>query len=181
MDEITAISRLKAGDFGGLEYLMAHYQVKALRAAFLITRDPAWAEDVVQEVFLRMFQRPNGFDERRPFEPYLMRSVINAALNACRGEQKSISLDGNLETVERLISQATSVESQVEYAQVKNELLDALGKLPPRQRAVIVQRYYLEMSEKEMAQALEAAPGTVKWLLNTARAGLRKLLKKERI
>ncbi len=160
---------------------MTQYQVKALRAAFLITRDPARAEDVVQGVFLRMFQRPNSFDECRPFEPYLMRSVINAALNACRDEQKSISLDGNFETAERLIAQATSVESQVEYTQIKSELLDALGKLPPRQRAAIVQRYYLEMSEKEMAQALGAAPGTVKWLLNTARAGLRELLRKERI
>jgi RNA polymerase sigma-70 factor, ECF subfamily len=181
MDEIAAIRRLKVGDFGGLEYLMARYQVKAMRAAVLITRDQAGAEDVVQEVFLRMFQRPTSFDERRPFEPYLMRSVINAALNASRDEQKSISIDGNLETVERLIAQAASVESQVECAQVKNELSDALGKLPPRQRAVIVQRYYLEMSEKEMAQSLDAAPGTVKWLLNTARAGLRELLKKERI
>jgi RNA polymerase sigma-70 factor, ECF subfamily len=181
MDELTAIRRLKAGDFGGLEYLMAQYQVKALRAAFLILRDQTEAEDVVQEVFLRMFQHPNYYDERRPFGPYLMRSVINAALNACRDEQKSVSLDGKLETVERLIAQVASIESQVEYAQIKSELLDALGKLPPRQRAAIVQRYYLEMSEKEMAQALDAAPGTVKWLLNTARAGLRELLKKERI
>jgi RNA polymerase sigma factor (sigma-70 family) len=95
---------------------------------------------IEQEVFLRMFQRPNSFDERRPFEPYLMCSVINAALNACLDEQKSISLDGNLERVERLIAQAVSVESQVEYVQIKSELLDALGKLPPRQRAAIVQR-----------------------------------------
>jgi RNA polymerase sigma-70 factor (ECF subfamily) len=41
---------------------------------------------------------------------------------------------------------------------------------------VIVQRYYLEMSEKEMAESLQAAPGTVKWLLNAARARLRGLL-----
>jgi RNA polymerase sigma-70 factor (ECF subfamily) len=53
--------------------------------------------------------------------------------------------------------------------------------LPPRQRAAIVQRYYLEMSEKEMAEALEAPPGTVKWLLNAARARLRALLGSERM
>ena len=69
MDEITAIRRLKEGDFGGLEYLMERYQVKAVRAAFLVTRDKARAEDVVQEVFLRIFQRPGRFDETRPFEP----------------------------------------------------------------------------------------------------------------
>ena len=172
---------MKDGDFGGLEYLMARYQVKAARAAFLITRDKTRAEDVVQEVFLRIFQRPNQFDENRPFEPYLMRSVINSALNVCRDEKNSISLEGNAELVEGLISRAASVESQVEYSQIKSEILNALGQLPPRQRAAIVQRYYLDMSEKEMALALDAAPGTVKWLLNSARASLRDLLKKERI
>jgi len=110
-----------------------------------------------------------------------MRSVVNAALNVCRDEKFFISLDGNIETVEWLISQAASVESQTEYSQLKSEILQALGQLPPRQRAAIVQRYYLEMSEQEMALALDAAPGTVKWLLNSARAGLRELLKKERI
>jgi len=181
MDEITAIRRLKEGDFGGLEYLMKVYQVKATRAAFLITRDKARAEDVVQEVFLRIFQRSHRFDDNRPFEPYLMRSVINSALNACRDEKNSISLEGNAETVERLISQAVSVESQTEYSQLKSEIMNVLGQLPPRQRAAIVQRYYLDMSEKEMALALDIAPGTVKWLLNSARTALRDLIKKERI
>lgn len=181
MDETTAIRRLKEGDFGGLEYLMERYQVKATRAAFLIVRDKARAEDVVQGVFLRIFQRSSRFDENRPFEPYLMRSVINSALNACRDEKHVISLEGNLESVERLISQAASVESQVEYSQIKGEIMNALGQLPPRQRAVIVQRYYLGMSEKEMSFALEAAPGTIKWLLNSARTNLRDLLEKERI
>ena len=49
----------------------------------------------------------------------------------------------------------------------------------PRQRVAIVQRYYLEMSEKEMTQALDIAPGTVKWLLNAARSRLRTLLNSE--
>lgn len=181
MDEVTAIRRIKMGDFGGLEYLMSLYQVKAARAAFLITCDKAKAEDVVQEVFLRIFQRPGSFDENRPFEPYLMRSVVNAALNASRGEKRFISLEANAETIERLILQEASVESQAEYSQLKSEILNALGQLPPRQRAAIVQRYYLDMSEKEMAFTLDAAPGTVKWLLNSARNALRDLLKKERI
>lgn len=181
MDEVTAIRRMKAGDFGGLEYLMERYQVRAIRAAFLVTRDKTQAEDVVQEVFLRIFQRANQFDENRPFEPYLMRSVINSALNVCRNEKRTISLEGNMETVEKLVEQAASVESQTEYSQIKSEIFNALGQLPPKQRAAIVQRYFLDMSEKEMALALDAAPGTVKWLLNSARTALRDLLKKERI
>jgi RNA polymerase sigma factor (sigma-70 family) len=97
-------------------------------------------------------------------------------LNAARQEGKSLSLDDESGKVERLLDRAASVESQVGFAQLKQEILTALSKLPPRQRAAIVQRYYLEMSEQDMALALDAAPGTVKWLLNAARARLRELL-----
>ena len=82
--------------------------------------------------------------------------------------------------LEALITRAASVEDQVEAAQLRGAIGTALAALPARQRAVIVQRYYLDMSEKEMAQALEAPPGTVKWLLNRARARLRTLLGSER-
>lgn len=54
-----------------------------------------------------------------------------------------------------------------------------MQKLSPRQRAVIVQRYFLEMSEKEMAEESDTAAGTVKWLLHAARRNLRSLLRKE--
>jgi RNA polymerase sigma-70 factor (ECF subfamily) len=178
MDEIQAIRQLKKDDIGGMEFLVTRYQVKAARVAFLITRDEDMAKDVVQNVFIRIYQHADRFDESCPFEPYLMRSVINSALNACRDERKSIPLEGSTEMIEGLISRAASVESQVEYSQMKNEILTALGKLPPRQRAAIMQRYYLGMSEKEMAVALDAAPGTVKWLLNSARTALRDLLEK---
>jgi RNA polymerase sigma-70 factor (ECF subfamily) len=180
MDDRESIHRMKAGDIGGLEMLVDRYQVKAVRAAFLVTRDKALSEDVVQDTFIRLYQRIQHFDESRPFEPYLMRSVVNAALNAIRHERRSTSLDADPVLVESLLEQATSVEAQVELAQLAQELLLALSRLSPRQRAVIVQRYYLELSEREMAQTLDAAPGTIKWLLHAARTRLRRLLGSER-
>jgi RNA polymerase sigma-70 factor (ECF subfamily) len=102
--------------------------------------------------------------------------VIHSALNAVRGDNRFVSLDDESAEIENLLDRAASVESQVEFAQLQGEILDALSKLSPRQRAVIVQRYYLEMSEQEMALALNAAPGTVKWLLNAARERMRHLL-----
>lgn len=180
MDDLQAIRRLKRGDIGGLEILVSRYQAKAVRVAFLITHDEALAEDVVQETFVRLYRRIGQFDSTRPFEPYLLRSVANAALNAARKSDRQVSLDGDPEQVERLLSQAASLESEVEYRQLKQQIVQALSRLEPRQRAVVVQRYYLEMSEKEMAAALDAPPGTVKWLLNTARTRLRDLLGSER-
>ncbi|MDL1944323.1 RNA polymerase sigma factor [Chloroflexi bacterium CFX2] len=180
MDDLQAIQRLKNGDIGGLEILVSRYQAKAVHVAFLITHDEALAEDVVQETFVRLYRRIGQFDSTRPFEPYLLRSVVNTALNIARKSNRQVSLDGDPEQVEQLLSQAASVETEVEYRQLKQEIIQALARLEPRQRAVVVQRYYLEMSEKEMAVALDAPPGTVKWLLNTARARLRDLLGSER-
>ena len=176
MDDVQAIRRLKRGDMGGLETLMVRYQVRATRAAFLITHDEAVAQDVVQETFIRIYQRVRQFNESHPFEPYLMRSIINASLNAVRGNARIVLFDSDSTELENLLDLTASVESQIEFVQLQRKILDVLSKLSPRQRAVIVQRYYLDMSEQDMAIALDVAPGTVKWLLNAARERLRQLL-----
>lgn len=129
---------------------------------------------------MRIYHRLDHFDPSRPFEPYLLRSVVNAALNVAQKVDKHRSMEGDLDQMEGLLSQAASVESEMEYIQLKQRIVAALAKLEPRQRAVVIQRYYLQMSEKEMAVALDAPPGTVKWLLNTARAKLQDLLGSER-
>ncbi len=179
-DTQKAVQRLKRGDIGGLETLVARYQGRAVRTAFLILQDEAVAQDVAQDVFIRIYQRIRHFDESQPFEPYLLKSVVHAALNATRGRMKSVPLEDDLAEIESLLSDGQTPEDQAESNQRSQQILAALNKLSPRQRAVIVQRYYLEMSEKEMSESLNAAPGTIKWLLNAARARLREILNPER-
>lgn len=180
MDETqAAVQRLKHGDIGGLETLFARHQVRAVRTAFLILQDEAAAQDVVQETFLRIYQRIRHFDEDQLFEPYLLKSVVHAALNAARRYTRSVPLDGDLAEITALLDEGDSPEAQIEASQLGQQILSALNKLSPRQRAVIVQRYYLDMSEQEMSASLQAAPGTIKWLLNAARARLRDLLHPE--
>jgi RNA polymerase sigma-70 factor (ECF subfamily) len=177
-----AIRRLKRGDISGLECLIALYQGKALRTAFLITHDEPLAEDVVQDAFVRFYQRVDSFDESRPFEPYFLRTVVNTALNCIERTKKERYLaDEDTSELKSLLEKAASVEEQAEFNTLKWQIMEVLEELPPRQRAVIVQRYYLEMSEKEMSEALDAPPGTVKWLLNAARSRLRSLLGSERM
>src|SRR5512138_2108805 len=103
MDDLEAIRRLQRGDIGGLEMLMERYQVKAARAAFLITYDEAVAQDIVQETFIRIYQRIRQFDDSQPFEPYLIRSVIHASLNAVRGNKRFTSLDREARELETLL------------------------------------------------------------------------------
>jgi RNA polymerase sigma-70 factor (ECF subfamily) len=178
MPDYEDIHRLKNGDIAGLETLIARYQVKAVRTAYFIIHDAQLAEDVVQDAFIRVYQRIRGFDESRPFEPYLMRSVINLALNTIHQRSQTVPLDSDKDErqLESLLSRAVSVESQVEFSQLRSDIQDALFTLSPHQRAVIVQRYYLEMSEKEMASAHNTATGTIKWWLHIARERLRALL-----
>jgi RNA polymerase sigma-70 factor (ECF subfamily) len=179
MNDLEAIRRLKNGDIGGLEILIATYQSKAVRTAYLVTHDEPVAEEVVQDAFIRFYERARHFDERRPFEPYFQRMVFYTALNTLEKESRSAASfdeEGALPGLECLLERAKSVEQQVEFEQLKRDIHLALGALSPRQRAVAAQRYYLDMSEKEMSDALDIAPGTVKWLLNAARNRLRALL-----
>jgi len=178
MDEKQAIQRLKKGDVSGLEVLVACHQVKALRTAYLITRDLGLAEDVVQESFIRAYRSIRSFDDRRPFEPWFLRSVINASVKMMQRSAQQVEMgdEADESRFAEFISSVESVEQQIESAELQNQFWEAMQKLSPRQRAVIVQRYYLEMSEKEMAAESGAAIGTVKWLLNAARERLRSLL-----
>lgn len=182
MNDSDAIQRLKHGDIGGLEHLVLRYQVKAIRVAFLITHDEQQAEDVVQDTFLMIYQRIRSFDESRPFEPWFMRSVCHNAIKAAHRQARHMSLDtgDSAALIDQLAELEDSPERQTEAIELQHRLWSALQRLSPRQRAAIVQRYYLGMDEREMSEELTVSRGTVKWLLNAARRRLRDLLKLER-
>jgi RNA polymerase sigma-70 factor, ECF subfamily len=174
MNEFQAIRQMQAGDIRGLETMVGLYQLRAIRAAYLITHDAALAEDVVQDSFLRAFRSIGHFDPARPFGPWFLRSVVHAAVKAAQRAAKYSPASGTM--LEDLFAPDAPVETQVEAAEFQRQVWSALQALSPRQRAVLVQRYFLDMSEREMADELSAAPGTIKWLLHTARARLRSLL-----
>ena len=111
-----------------------------------------------------------------------MQSIVHAARDAAQKNSKwqSLDVEGGEQTIQRLVEQAETIESQVERKQLEGGIMDALFKLSPRQRAVVVQKYYLGLSEKEMSADMDIAPGTVKWLLNAARTHLRDQLRSKR-
>jgi RNA polymerase sigma-70 factor, ECF subfamily len=176
MDEREAVGRLKRRDITGLEALVRVYQHQALRAARLITRDAALAEDVVQSAFLHAYERIDQFDASRPFGPWFLRSVVNAAVRVATRQARQIPLDER-EAGAAVIDQAQGPEELAERAETARDLWLALGQLAPAQRAVLVQRYYLGLSEAELSDSLACPPGTVKSRLHTARRRLRLLLR----
>lgn len=181
MDEREAIARLKHGDINGLETLVKTYQVQAVRAAYLVTRDRAQAEDIVQAAFLRIYQRFEQFDIHRSFAPWFMRIVVNDALKLVT-RQRQISLEANrvedeLSLENLLPDSGPTPLDMAEDAEIREAVWAALGNLSPEQRAAIVLRYYLDLSEREMAEVLTLPRGTIKWRLHAARERLRTLLR----
>jgi RNA polymerase sigma-70 factor (ECF subfamily) len=188
MDDGEAIAKLRQGEIAALVTLVERYSLRAVRAAYLITHDPGMAEEIVQEAFVRAYQRIHQFDESKPFEPWFLRSVCNAAIKATNRRERSLSLDdvvGTTDGEETLLAEILAdpgpdPEERAESIQMKERVWAMLQALPPRQRAAIVLRYYLGLSEKEMAEELDSPAGTVKWLLSAARKNLRALFRSGR-
>jgi RNA polymerase sigma-70 factor (ECF subfamily) len=181
MKDDQAVARLKQGDQAGMEGLVSRYYLPAVRAAYLILQDRGLAEDVVQNAFVCLSDTLRQFDPQRPFGPWFLRCVVNAAINTSRRESRLVSLDQAEETagfsVENwLQEQADGPAEQVEAAEKHAAVQQALEKLKPQQRAAVVMRYYLELSENEMADELDVPKSSLKWWLYSARVRLRDLL-----
>ncbi|HLO27533.1 MAG TPA: sigma-70 family RNA polymerase sigma factor [Anaerolineales bacterium] len=181
LEEKLAIARLKQGDLDGMEALVRRYQVQAVSAAYLVVRDPKLAEDIVQEAFLHAAEKIDQFDESRPFGPWFLRSVINASSKAVRKQKRFIPLDRMHEAetsniADWLIDPDPHPEQILETQETRQMVWKALGQLTAEQRAVIVMRHFLEMSEAEMTEELDRPLTTIRWRLKTARNQLRKLL-----
>lgn len=180
MDERAAIQALQAGDIAGLEALVRAHQLTAIRAAALITRDRALAEDVVQSAFLRAYERIDQFDSARPFRPWFMTMVVRDATKARRRRARAVPLAEGGEATLLLLALAdptTLPADAAEREETRLAIWAALGTLPDAQREVIIQRYFLGLSEAEMAGQQAVPKGTIKWRLAAARARLRVLLR----
>jgi RNA polymerase sigma-70 factor (ECF subfamily) len=179
--EKAAVLRLQQGELDGLERLVHAYYFPAVRAAYLILRDRDQAEDVVQSTFLDLPAKIRQYDPERPFRAWFMRCVVNAALNAARVNRRQVSLESFDETqalraVQSFVPQQTSPEAAAEAQELRSLVWQALEALTPNQRAAIVMRYYLGLSQAEMVAEMDSPASSIKWWLHSARRRLRELL-----
>lgn len=180
MEEQHAIELLKKGNLYGLEFLVQRHYLPAVRAAYLIVQDQAQAEDIVQESFIHASQKIDQL-KSTAFAPWFYRIVVNAALKACQKQRRFVSLDDQPDDdrrlVDWLVDRRPLPEELAESADLHQAVWRALAQLTPRQRAVVVMKYYLDMSEIELSQNLHAPLSAVKMRLYAAREKLRSLLK----
>jgi RNA polymerase sigma-70 factor (ECF subfamily) len=177
MEERRAIERLKRGDVGGLEVLVRRHQIRAVQAAYLILRDRALAEDVAQDAFVRAYEGIGRFEAGRPFGPWFMKVVVNDAVKTAARRERTLPFGEDDASARWLLDPEAGPQELAEEAEARRRVWNALEKLPPAQRAVVVQRYYLGMSEAEMAQGEGTPPGTIGWRLHAARKALSRMLR----
>jgi len=137
-----------------------------LRTAYLLTGSPHAAEDLVQAALLRAMRRWSTIDDPMA---YLRRAMVNQRTNVWRRLRSR-------EVVTPAPPAAASVPDHGDSVVNRAELLSALGTLPARMRAVLVLRYWEDLSETETAQLLGCSPGTVKSQASRGLARLRGVL-----
>ena len=181
MEDQLAISRIKQGDFSALETLVKRYQAQAVHAAYVIVYDRALAEDIAQTAFIKVVERVHQFDQERPFAPWFFRIVVNDAIKAARKQKIIILLDEEpdeptAQLAKWLIDPNIRPEQVLEEKEMRQNIMKAIQTLSPEQRAVVVMRYFLEMSEADMVTKMNRPLSTIKWWLREARKRLRRLI-----
>jgi RNA polymerase sigma-70 factor (sigma-E family) len=154
-------------DTGGLEELYERHAPAAGRLAYLLTGDRALAEDLVQEAFVRVVGRFGHLRVPDAFESYLRKTIVNLHTSLLRRRRLERAY------LARERSSAPPTEPAAPDLGVREELWDALRRLPARQRAAIVLRYYEDLSEHDAAVVLGCSVPAVKSLVARAMQTLR--------
>jgi RNA polymerase sigma-70 factor (ECF subfamily) len=167
----TLIARLLvAGDRTALAEAYRRHGAVVYSLAVRITRNPTLAEDVTQEVFLRLWRDPDRFDPQRgSLRTYLLSHAHGRAVDLIRSEQaRRIREDGE----SARIPPAVSLEEQVMELRVAEEVRSALAMLSEPERRAIELAYYGGHTYREVARILGEPEGTVK---SRIRSGMRRL------
>jgi RNA polymerase sigma factor (sigma-70 family) len=175
-EDAVLVERSRNGDQDAYAELVTRYQAIAARTAYVITGTAADAEDVAQDAFVKGYYALDRFRVGAPFRPWLLRIVANEAINRRKAAGRRPTV--GLSVVEDRASGDTALSPEASaLARERRELvLDALRQMREEDRLVIAYRYFFDLSEIEMAEALGVARGTVKSRLSRAIARLRAVI-----
>ena len=172
-EDAVLVERSRNGDQDAYGELVTRYQAIAARTAYVITGTAADAEDVAQDAFVKAYYALDRFRSGAPFRPWLLRIVANEAINRRKAAGRRPTV--GLSVVEDRASgdTALSPEASALARERREVVLEALRQMREEDRLVIAYRYFFDLSEVEMAEALGVARGTVKSRLSRAIARLR--------
>ena len=176
LEDAELVERAKRGDVEAYAELVRRYQEVAFRTAFLVLGSAAEAEDATQEAFLKAHGALGRFRTGAPFRPWLLQIVANEARNHHKAAGRRAGLALRAVESRRAGDAAPSPEAAVLDRERQRAVLEAVEGLRDEDRLVVAYRYFLELSEAEMAAALGCARGTVKSRLSRALGRLRDAL-----
>jgi RNA polymerase sigma-70 factor, ECF subfamily len=178
--EAELISAVRNGDPASFEPLVARYQGRVFATAQRYARRESEVEDIVQDVFIKAFQKLNGFRGKAPFEHWLMRLAVRTCYDFLRSHQR------NRETAFTELTESENnwldhfvvePDSASEDADAARALIDKLlSRLSPPARLIITLLEIEEKSVKEIAEITGWSTPTVKVRAFRARAEMRKIL-----
>jgi RNA polymerase sigma-70 factor (ECF subfamily) len=175
VSERALVKAAQDGSTSAMEELFRRHWPNTHRAAYLIVRDAAAAEDIAQEAFLSALSALGRFDRRRPFAPWLHRIAVNRAIDWSRAR----SLRGEVAASGALLDSVGAAPAQDKHLGAAGETADALAALSAEHRAVVVLRYLLDYTPGEIAHALDLPRGTINSRLRRALDRLSELLGEE--
>jgi RNA polymerase sigma-70 factor (ECF subfamily) len=180
--DVQLMLDVKAGDEQSFEVLLRKYRTPVINFLYRMVRDSATAEDLAQEVFLRVYRARQEYAPSAKFTTWMFRIATNLALNALRDNryrQLEISLDQPVETNEseqpalEVADSTPSAEQQL-VARTRTEMIrNAIIVLPEKQRAAVLLHKYQELDYGEIAKILECSESALKSLLFRAYETLR--------
>ncbi len=179
-DDLELVHASKDGDVAAFEQLVKKYDRKLFRIAQSVTHNAEDAQDVVQEAFLKTFQKLNQFREESEFSTWLIRITVNQSLLKLRKQRatKEVPLDEDCEIDEAMfpmevVDWAPNPEQLYWASELREILIKALKELRPILRAVFVLRDIEGLSTDQAAEALSLSETAVKARLRRARSQLR--------
>jgi len=179
LDESELVERAKRGDVSAYEQIVERYQEPVFRAAYLVTRSAADAQEAAQDAFVKAYAALGRFRSGSPLRPWLMQIAVNESRNRLRaaGRREALALRA---AAERQSEGADpSPETALLTAERRRALLAAVDGLREEDRLVISCRFFLDLSERETAQVLGWRQGTVKSRLSRALERLRTAIGEE--
>jgi RNA polymerase sigma-70 factor (ECF subfamily) len=176
LDDVALVERARHGDVNAYEALVQQYQQLAFRVAYQVTGDAAEAEDAAQEAFVNAYYAFGRFRAGAPFKPWLCRIVANEARNRRTSARRRTVLAERALVAQSSGDSAQSPEAAAEADEFRSTLVAALKTLREDDRLILAYRLFFDLSEAEMAGALDCPRGTVKSRLSRALARLRAAL-----
>ncbi len=172
------IERLRARDTAALAELYDRYGSLVYTIVLRIARDTATAEDLTQDVFLRVWNRIPTFDvERGSLSSWMLTIARHSAIDFLRsrgGKQSRLNL--SIDAMERPLA-GGNAESELQTATDARKVRAAMAKLDPKHRELLELAYFDGLSQSELAERLELPLGTVKTWVRTALRQLREDLR----